>query len=148
MDRIARNLRVLIRARAILAEASLRHLLARNGLKLFAGLIATFGLLMLNVAGYFGLEPSFGRVLAAVTVALGDFLVALILIWLAARLPPGRDVRLAQELHGAALDALFADARMFEGFLKHPLEALLPSLVAPLANLLLAAVKKTAQPET
>ena len=146
MESVVRNLRVLLRANGIIAETRLRYLLARQGLRLFAALIATFGLLMLNLAGYFALEPGFGRIFAATLVAFGNFLVALILVGLAARLPRSRELELAQELHGAALDALLADARALEGLVKSPFESLLPGLVVPLTGLLMKSLKKPAPP--
>jgi hypothetical protein len=146
MERLSRNLRVLLRAQGIVAEIRLHHLVARYGLGLFAGLIGIFGLLMLNLAGYFALEAQLGRVQAAVAVAVGDFVVALVLLAFAARRPHGQELEMAQELQGAALDALLADVRGLESHFKNPLDSMLPSLVVPLASLLMASLKKKATP--
>ena len=62
----------------------LRSVMRRTGLFAFAGLIAVFGLAMLNVAAYFALAPIWGDALAMLAVAVADFVIAGILIAIAA----------------------------------------------------------------
>lgn len=143
MERAAKDFRIFLRATGILAELRTRHLLVCYGLRLFAGLVAIFGLVMLNLSGYLALEPSLGHVLAAGTVAIADFLIALALAGLSNRQPSGREFGLAEELHAAALDAVLADARSLQAIVQHPADALLPGLVAPLATLLVSRLKKS-----
>ena len=62
IERIVVSLGALLRANSIIADIHARHLLARCGLTAVAGVIATFGVLMLGVAGYFALEIVWGPI--------------------------------------------------------------------------------------
>jgi hypothetical protein len=53
IENMIRNFRALWRAESIIADLHFRQLLSRLMLKAFAGLIAVFGLLMLNVSAFF-----------------------------------------------------------------------------------------------
>ncbi len=153
IDRIIRNLRVLWRADSIIADIRARHLVARSGLRALAALIAVFGLLMLGIAAYFALEQLWGRIWAATAVGLGDIAVALVLLVIAARLKPGRDIDLAMEVHKSAMEALLADSRdaeaefaAFTSAFQHPFDSALPGLIIPLATMLLKNLKRPAKP--
>jgi len=148
-DSIMRNLRVLLRAQSIIAEIKLNHLAARSGLMAVAGLVAVFGLALLDIAVYFALEPGWGRVGAAVIVGIGDLVLAAILFAIASRIKPGRDLELAQEIQKSALDALANDARAVEAeirgltnIVRNPLDAAVPNLIMPLASMLIKTLRK------
>jgi hypothetical protein len=160
MDNLVRHLRILWRADSIIADIYLRLLVTRSGLISFAGLIAVFGLLMLNVAGYLALEQIWGRVWAAVAMSLIDFVISLLLVMIAARTKPGRELDLALEVRGIALRGLEHEASAVQAelvalrdefhdvkakltrFVKHPLDTTLPTLIGPLGSILLKALKK------
>jgi hypothetical protein len=160
MDNLVRHLRILWRADTIIADIYLRLLVTRSGLVSFAGLIAVFGLLMLNLAGYLALEQVWGRVWAAVAMGLIDFFISLLLIVIAARTKPGRELDLALEVRSIALRGLENEAAAVQAelvalrdefravkenltrFVKHPLDTALPALIGPLGNLVLNSVKK------
>jgi hypothetical protein len=160
MDNVVRHLRILWRADTIIADIYLRLLVTRSGLVAFAGLVAVFGLLMLNLAGYLALEQVWGRISAAVAMGLVDLVLALVLIMIAARTKPGRELDLALEVRGIALRGLedeaaavqaelvalreeFRDAKAsLTRFVKHPLDTALPALVGPLGNLVLRTLKR------
>ncbi|HLN11210.1 MAG TPA: phage holin family protein [Xanthobacteraceae bacterium] len=164
MDNIVRHLRVLWRADSIIADIRFRVLLRRSGLIAFASLIAVFGLFMLNVAGYFALEQFWGPIWAAAVVSLIDFVVALVLVLIAARSNPGHELDLALEVRGLAMRGLEDEAQSVQaslvalhdeirgvstaltGFVRHPLDAALPALIGPLTNILLKALKKPERP--
>jgi len=148
-DKIIRDLRVLLRAQAVIAEIKLNHLAARSGLMAVAALIGIFGLAMLDLAVYFHLEPQMGRVGAAAVVGIGDLVLAAILFFIAARVKPGRDLELAQEIQKSAIDALASDAREVEAdirgitnMVRHPLDSAVPGLIMPLASMLIKALRK------
>jgi len=148
-DKIIRDLRVLLRAQSVITEIKLNHLAARSGLMAVAALIGIFGLAMLDLAVYFELEPKMGRVGAAAIVGIGDLILAAILLVIAARVKPGRDLELAQEIQKSALDALAADAREIEAdirgltrIVRNPLDAAVPGLIMPLASMLIKALRK------
>ena len=148
-DKIIRDLRVMLRAQSVITEIKLNHLAARTGLMAVAALIGIFGLAMLDLAVYFELEPKLGRVGAAAIVGFGDLILAAILFFVAARVKPGRDLELAQEIQKSALDALAADAREIEAdirgltrIMRHPLDAAVAGLIIPLASMLIKALRK------
>ena len=74
--------------------------------------------------------------------------IAGILLLIADRKKPGRELDLANEIHRHTMDALQADARLLQAdiasvgqALKHPLDSALP-LIVPLATILMNALKK------
>ncbi len=145
-EQLVRNLRILWRADSLIADIKLQHLAAKAGLNGFAAIVGAFGLLMLGVAAFFALEQAWGSIVAALVVGLANLLLALLLIVVAKRLQPDRDIELAQELHKSAIDAIAADAHALEQTLKqtvqHPLDALLPSLLVPLVSSLIQGTKR------
>jgi hypothetical protein len=160
VERLVKHARVLWRAESILTEIRLKRMMTRSGLVAAAALIASFGLAMLNVAGFFWLEPAWGPAGAALWIGGADFVIALLLLLVALRAPAGREMELAMEVRQAALDGLEDDARLLQaelvalrdetfrlrdsllGLVKHPLEAALTGLVVPLAGALLKGDRK------
>jgi len=160
VDNVVRHLRVLWRAESIIADIRLHVLAARSRLVSLAGLIAVFGLVMLNVAGYLALGQLWGQAWAAVAMAGIDFVIAGLLVFVAIQSKPGRDLELAHEVRDMALSTLendvsavqaelvalrndFRDARSnLTRFVKHPLDAALPALIGPLGSILLQSLKK------
>jgi hypothetical protein len=154
IDSIVANLRAILRANSIIADIHARHLVARTSLTGFAALIGAFGLLMLGVAGYLALESVVGAVWAAVSVGLANCAIALVLVLVASRIRPGRDLELAREVHRTAVEALISDGRALESEIadfkqafRHPLDSVLPSLIVPLASIIIKIIqKKTDKP--
>jgi hypothetical protein len=146
-DNIVRQLRVLWRTDRIIADIRLRHLLTGLGLRAFAGLIAAFGLLMFELSAYFALVQVWGAVAAAAILGAANFAIAAILFALTLRRPSGREFDLANEIHGASLEALQVEARALQsqisGLVQNPLNGLLPMLV-PLVGIILRSLKKPA----
>jgi hypothetical protein len=144
LDAIHRHLRALWRAEMLIAQIKLAALLKRSGLMVFAGLIAVFGLATLNFAAYRALTPLWGEVWALVAVALGDFVIAGILILIAARTSDAPDLALANELRDQAIAALELDARLavdeVTGFVRRPVQ-LAGSASAILASIITALLR-------
>lgn len=105
-ENIINHLRVLWRTDRIIADIRLRHLLIGLGLRAFAALIAAFGLLMLELAAYFALVHIWNAIIAAAILGVINFSIAAVLLAIAGRRPSGREVELANEIHGAAIEAL------------------------------------------
>jgi hypothetical protein len=152
IDSIVANLRARLRANSIIADIHARHLVARTSLTGFAALIGAFGLLMLGFAAYLALERILGPVWAAVSVGLANCVIALLLILVASRIRPGRDLELAREVHRTAMDALLADGRAVETEIadlkqafRHPLDSVLPNLIVPLASIIIKTIQKKAE---
>lgn len=150
VENLFRNLRVLWRTDAIIAQMQLQHQLTGLGLRALAALIAAFGLLMLELAAYFLLVQTWSAVVAAVVLAAVNFAIALVIVLIAMRRRSGRDMELALELHKSAMASLQADAAAIQanfasvkGAFIHPLDSTIATLVVPAAGLLMRALKKS-----
>jgi len=147
-ENIVQQLRVLWRTDRIIADIRMRHLLVGLGLRAFAALIAAFGLLMLELSAYFELVQIWSAILAAAILGAVNFVIAAILLAIAARPPSGRELELATEIHGASVDALQLEARALQsqlsGAFHHPLNGILPLLIVPLITIIIKSLKKPA----
>nr|WP_157327406.1 phage holin family protein [Bradyrhizobium cajani] len=139
-------MRVLWRTDRIIADIRLRHLLIGLGLRAFAALIGAFGLLMLELAAYFALVQIWNAIAAAAILGAVNFLIAAVLFVIAGRPPSGRDIELANEIHGASIEALQLEARALQaqvsGAVRHPLSTVVPVLV-PLIAIIVKNLRKT-----
>lgn len=147
-EAIIRHLKVLWRADRIIADIHLRVLLARTGLAAIALSVGVFGLVMLGISAYLALSTAIGPVLASLMIGTASILIAVVVLWAASGVQPGRDLELAQDLHASAVEALAAEAKDLEtgaaGLLRmarNPLESVFPTLVVPIAGMLLKALK-------
>ena len=145
-ENVVKNLRVLWRTDRIIADIRMRHMLVGLGLRAFAALIAAFGLLMLELAAYFALIQVWSAISAAAILGAFNFLIAAILFFIAARPPAGRELELANEIHGSSVDALQLEARALQaelsGAIHHPLSGILPLLIVPLITIIIKSLKK------
>ena len=145
-DNVVRHLRVLWRTDRIIADIRLRHLLVGLGLRAFAALIAAFGLLMLELSAYFALVQIWSAIAAAAILGAVNFAIAAVLFVIAGRAPSGRDIDLANEIHGASIEALQLEARALQaqvsGAVHHPLSTIVPVLV-PLIGIIVKSLRKT-----
>ena len=146
-DNVVKNLRALWRTDRIIAEIRMKHMLVGLGLQAFAALIATFGLLMLELAAYFALVQIWNAISAAAILGLFNFVIAAVLLVIAARPPAGRELELANEIHGSAVDALQIEVRtaqsQFSSMAQHPLNSALPILLVPLITIIVRSLKKS-----
>ena len=137
---------MLWRTDRIIADIRLRHLLVGLGLRAFAALIAGFGLLMLELSAYFALVQIWGAIAAAAILGAVNFAIAAVLFVIAGRAPSGRDIELANEIHGASIEALQLEARALQaevsGAVHHPLSTIVPVLV-PLIAIIVKSLRKT-----
>jgi uncharacterized protein YoxC len=96
----------------------------------------------------------------AAVIALANLLLAVVMLIVAQRSKPGREVELALEARNSALQALEMDAQVLQqqlaesrdevrrvreavvGFVRHPLDSVLPGLIVPLAGAVLNGLKK------
>lgn len=147
-ENVVKHLRVLWRTDRIIADIRMRHLLVGLGLRAFAGLIAAFGLLMLELSAYFALVQIWSAILAAAILGALNFAIAALLFVIAARPPAGRELELANEIHTASVDALQIEARALQsnvsGMIHHPLNGVLPLLIIPLITIIIRSLKKPA----
>ena len=146
-ENIIKNLRALWRTDRIIADIRMRHMLVSLGLRAFAALIAAFGLLMLELSAYFALVQIRSAISAAAILGGVNFAIAAILL-ITARPPAGRELELANEIHGSSVDALQLEARTLQsqvsGMIHHPLNGVLPLLIVPLITIIIKSLKKPA----
>jgi hypothetical protein len=161
MDNVVRNLRILWRAESIIADIRFRQMMTRSSLRGAAVLLGVFAFLMGNLALFFALEQSWGSIWAAGLVGLANLLLAILLLIIAERSKPGREMELALEVRNTALQALETDAQVIQqqltelrdevrgvrqaivGFVRHPLDAVLPGMLVPLAGAVIKGLKKS-----
>lgn len=110
-DNLIRDLQVLWKADSLIGKIWLDVMARRFALFALAGLIAVFGLGMANVAGFYGLEQIWGPVWAALTVAMADLVVALIIALIARSVQPGSEIELAFDIRKTAIASIQADTR-------------------------------------
>jgi len=147
-ENVVKHLRVLWRTDRIIADIRMRHLLAGLGLRVFAALIAAYGLLMLELSAYFALVQIWSAISAAAILGAVNFVIAATLFVIAGRPPSGRELELATEIHGSSIDALQLEARALQsqvsGAIHHPLNGILPLLIVPLITIIIKSLKKRA----
>jgi hypothetical protein len=145
-ENVVKHLRALWRTDRIIADIRLRHMLTGLGLRAFAALIAAFGLLMLELSAYFALVQIWSAIAAAAILGAVNFAIAAVLFVIAGRPPSGRDIELANEIHGSSIEALQLEARTLQaqmsGAVHHPLSTIVPVLV-PLIAVIVKSLRKT-----
>jgi hypothetical protein len=147
-ENVVKHVRALWRTDRIIADIKLRHLLMGLGLRAFAALIAAFGLLMLELSAYFALVQIWSAISAAAILGAVNFTIAAMLFAVASRPPSGRELELANEIHGTSVDALQLEVRALQselsGMIHHPLNGVLPLLIVPLITIIIKSLKRPA----
>jgi len=111
IDNLLRDLQVLRKADFLIGRIWFGVIARQFALFAFAGLIAVFGLGMANVAGFYALQSSVSVVWAAAIIAIVDFIIAIIVLLLAATRRPGPEIELALDVRKMAIEAIQTDAR-------------------------------------
>jgi hypothetical protein len=146
-ENVVKHLRALWRTDRIIAEIRMRHMLVGLGLRAFAALIAAFGLLMLELSAYFALVQIWSAISAAAILGAANFVIAAVLFVVGGRPPSGRELELATEIHGSAVEALQNEARalqsQFTGMVHHPLNSVLPLVLVPLITVIVKSLRKS-----
>ena len=159
IDEFVRDLRVLQKADVLIGRIWLKFMVRRFGLFAFAGLIAVLGLAMTDVAGFFTLQAALGPVWAAALVAVGDFVVAAIVMLVGRKSQPRSEIDKAFEVRKMAIDSIQADARGLKvtidtfgeeireakdtiaGFVQSPLDGALQKLLIPAIMCIIKALR-------
>jgi hypothetical protein len=147
-ENLVKHLRALWRTDRIIADIKLRHLWMGLGLRAFAALIAAFGLLMLELSAYFALGQIWSAISAAAILGVVNFAIAALPLAVASRPPSGRELELANEIHGTSVDALQLEARALQSELSemihYRLNGVLPLLIVPLITIIIKSLKRSA----
>ncbi len=143
MKRLFSLARLVGRSEKLLAQAQLRQMSRKTGLMSLAGLIAVFGLAMMNGAFYFLLEPLWGSSGAAFAVAAADFAIAGGMMWYAQKSEDETSIEEIRSVRDMAVDDLEKEVSIIESeitqmrtevqnFLHNPLDHLKPSMIVQL----------------
>ena len=108
---------------------------------------------MFEVAAFYALRDIWSTIVASLILGFVNLAIAGILLLIADRKKPGRELDLANEIHKNTMEALQADARLLQAdvasfgqALRHPLDSVLP-LIVPLATIVINALKKKTEPK-
>ncbi len=153
MNRISRNLTILFRTERLIARRQMAVLRTQTGLMAFAGLVMGIAIIMLNVAVFYALGTLMAKHFAALIVALGNALAALVLVAVATRMSAEKELEPATEVRDMALAEIEADlnevadearelTRNVSRMARDPLGTALPALIGPLLSLLLKSKDK------
>ena len=148
VENVIKSLQVLWRADRILAEIRLRRMAVGLVARVFAGMFAAFGLLMLELAAYFALVQVTTAIIAAVALGLFNLLLAGAIVLIAGRASEGgREHDMAMTLHNSAVETLQLQLRSLSiARSSHGLEAILPSLIVPAVGLVVKSLRRKAAP--
>ena len=145
MERLMRSLRILWRSERLIAEQQLRLGTQRVQFNVLAAFIAVFGLVMVSISAFFALVPYWGQALAALGVAVGDFVLAAGMAAYGSRLQAPTEIEMVKEVRNMALNDLEEEMALAEAelvamkedlqkFIRNPVDALLPGLIGPILN--------------
>jgi hypothetical protein len=110
MDDLVLKFRILLRAESAIRNSNIKLAVRQVRLTSVGLVLALLALGMLNVSIYLALETSLGGSTAAFLLAVGNGVLALILIFTAGRLKTGPEVEMAEEIRDLAVTELSADA--------------------------------------
>lgn len=143
------NVRVLMRASAILADIRVKHAASQVGLLAFAGILGVVGVALLGTAGFILLEQTYGTLPALLICGGVSLFAALVFAIAGVNLKPGKDLELASDIQKSALDAVTVDVRsaganvvQVASVLRNPFESALPAVIVPLIGMILKALRR------
>jgi hypothetical protein len=153
MNRISRNISIIIKAERLIAQRRLAAFVRQTGFMAAAGIAAAICLVLLNVAAYIALSQSIDPALATLLVATGNFFIAILLILMAKKSNGNTEIAAVSEVRDIAMDDLELElnaageelkvtAEYLRSIAKDPLGTLAPGLVGALAGALLKQFKK------
>lgn len=152
MNRISRNISIILRAERMIARRHMAVLRNQTGLLVFAALVGAIGLVMLNIAAFYWLKTIWSPSAAALAVALVNIALAGLLVLIAGRLSAETALEPVTELRDLAFEDLENEmqgvmaevqdvAANVRRIASNPLGAALPTLVLPLITALLRAMR-------
>ena len=101
---------------------------------------------MLELSAYFALVQIWSAIIAAAILGAVNFAIAALLFLIAAKPLGGRELELATEIHGSAVDALQIEARAMQSqvsdLVHSPLNSVLPTLLVPLITIIVRSLNK------
>lgn len=153
MNRIGRNLSIILRAERMIARRHMAVLRNQTGLMGFAALVAAIGLVMLNIAAFFFLRSSLSPQVSALIVGLVNLGLAVLLVVLATHQNPEAELEPITELRDLAIEDLSVElqgtmdeardvAKNVRRIARDPLGSALPAMALPILANLIRLIKK------
>ncbi|TKZ17161.1 hypothetical protein FAP39_15365 [Shimia litoralis] len=135
MNRITRNISIVLRSERLIAQRHLAVLRRQTGLMAAAGIAGGVGLIMLNASAYLALSQSMSQPVAALIVALVNLGLAALLISLAGKSNADAETAPVAEVRDMALEDLEAELRVAATEAKEATDALKKMAHDPLGAL-------------
>ncbi|MEM9393123.1 MAG: hypothetical protein AAGA38_04655 [Pseudomonadota bacterium] len=111
MNRISRNLSIIVRSERLIAQRRLAVLRRQTVIMAAAGVVAGIGLLLLNAAAYLALSTMVSPAASALIVALVNIALAAVLISVATNINAEADVAPVAEVRDLAVEDLEAEIK-------------------------------------
>jgi hypothetical protein len=152
MNRITRNISIILRSERLIAQRHLAVLRRQTGFMAAAGLVAGLGIIMLNAAGYLALAGAVSEPAAAVIVAAVNLILAALLALLAGKSNVEAEIAPVVEVRDMALEDLEAEIQSaidearaavdgIRGMAKDPMGQIAPRLVGTVAKAVIKNLK-------
>ena len=135
------HLRALWHTERTVTELRLKRLLTNLGLQALALLIATFAVLLFELAAYFALVQRWDAIWSAVALGSFDLVLAGVVVLFALRRPAGRELTLAQAAHQQAISA-FEDDMHGGGPIRAAIESVIIPALLPLIPVVIERLHK------
>ncbi len=111
MNRISRNISIVMRSERLIAQRHLAVLRRQTGLMAAAGIAAAVGLVMLNVAAFLALSATLSQAVSALIVATANVVLAVLLVSFASKTNIGEETAAVAEVRDMALEDIEAELR-------------------------------------
>lgn len=160
MEILVRNLKIIWRTEAMIAEHRKRLLMRQMGYVALAGMVALFGVFMLDCAAFFAMRPTIGDASSALVIGIANLIIALILVYSARGVEEGPELRSVREVRDMAIEDLTKEAahvqsevralrdevrnveKAVRSFVKNPLDTITPAVLMPVISAVLKALSK------
>ncbi|MBL4599335.1 MAG: phage holin family protein [Rhizobiaceae bacterium] len=153
MNRISRNISIIVRTERLIAQRRFSVLRRQTGFMVAAGVVAGIGLVMLNTAAYFALAESMSQANSALIVSLVNIAIAVILFIIANKINADREVEAVAELRDMAIEELEMDmneaaeevkavVQSVRNMARDPFGAIAPGMLGTIASVIIKSLKK------
>ncbi|MDP2519534.1 hypothetical protein [Shimia thalassica] len=152
MNRISRNISIVLRSERLIAQRHLAVLRRQTGLMAAAGIAAGVGLIMLNVSAFLALSASMSQPTAALIISIANLVVAAMLVSLAGKSNVEQETAPVVEVRDMALEDIEAELRAaaneakattdaIKGMARDPLGAIAPGIAGSVAKAVIKNIK-------
>ncbi len=152
MNRISRNISIVLRSERLIAQRHLAVLRRQTGMMAAAGIAAGVGLIMLNVSAFLALSATMSQPTAALIISIANLVVAAMLVSLAGKSNVEQETAPVVEVRDMALEDIEAELRAaaneakattdaIKGMARDPLGAIAPGIAGSVAKAVIKNIK-------